>query len=364
YWAQQGRYRYLALPDRIARAGLPKVEVLDMRQVRKRFGVFSPYLKDRIEKTLADDGQVLLFLNRRGFSSFLLCEACGHIPQCGSCDITLTYHLHGQRLKCHYCMFDMPLPPACPKCGHTPFKHHGTGTQRVEEDLNRFFPGVPVVRMDRDSTGRKDAHRTLLREFASGRARILLGTQMIAKGLDFPQVRLVAIITADTSLGLPDFRAAERTFSLLTQVAGRAGRSEGGGEVVLQTWNPEHPAIQMACRHDYHGFYQWDIANRQETGYPPYSHFVKVMFSGESEGVVRQTAETLAAAARTAAAKGMDFLGPAPCPLARVQNRYRWQFLVRGPRVQDIVRLLRTHVEALRGDACQVSLDVDPLSML
>ncbi|MHB2016767.1 MAG: replication restart helicase PriA [Candidatus Xenobia bacterium] len=364
YWAEQGQYEKVALPERVGNLPLPHVAIVDMRACRARYGCFSPLLKTRMDAVLADGGQVVLLHNRRGFSSYLMCEGCGYIPQCPHCDITLTWHLAGYRLKCHYCLHEDRLPPCCPKCSHEPFQHHGAGTQRVEEDLHKFFPQVPVVRMDRDTTSHRNAHRELLAEFAAGRARILLGTQMIAKGLDFPNVRLAGVISADTALGMPDFRAAERAFSLLTQVAGRPGRAAQAGEVILQTYNPEHPAIQLACRHDYHEFYRWELENRRALAYPPFSHFVNVLLTGETEAEVIGTAQRLAAAMREELqAAGCSLLGPAACAIGRLRGQYRWHMVVRGRRVQEITAILKKHVESPEF-ACQVNLDVDPVSML
>lgn len=366
---QTGRYGRLVL----ARGRpLPPIETVDLRSAPPGPSRFlSEPLLERIERTTGDGGQVILLLNRRGYSVFLLCEGCGYVPRCPHCSVTLTFHLRGHRLLCHYCGRSEKAPAACPACGSGAFRYKGTGTQRVEEELRSRLPGLSLARMDLDATRRRGAHGEILRAFARGDIQCLLGTQMIAKGLDFPGVRLVGVVSADTALHLPDFRASERTFSLLVQVAGRAGRGAGGGLVVLQTWVPDHQAIALAARYDAETFSRRELAEREALRFPPFSSLIVVTLRGRDEGSVSDAAAGLAP--RISGHPGfreafLELLGPTPAPIAKVRDRYRWQLLLKARR--EKWRLARRVLRDALGDgargrpAIDIAVDVDALSLL
>jgi primosomal protein N' (replication factor Y) len=348
---------------------MPPVEIVDMTpEIRERRGYH--FLSRRLEKlmheALDSDAQVLLFLNRRGFSTLVFCPRCQHALTCPRCNVPMVYHRRRHLALCHYCNEQLPPTGICPSCRGAEMLHFGAGTERIEDEIAGKFPSYPVVRMDSDTTRGRAAHQELLDRFRSGDARILVGTQMIAKGLDFPQITLVGVISADTALYQPDFRAAERTFQLVEQVAGRAGRGLRGGRVVVQTTNPEHPSIVCAARHDYQAFADAELKNRHELGYPPFGHLLRVVVVAQDPGKVKRRAVELANILAGLPESGrFTVLGPAECPLAMLQGRHRWQMLVKG---QDR-RAIRAAARALRPKAgasgkVQVSLDVDPISML
>ncbi len=375
YRAQQGDYKLVNIDDRVAGRPLPGVQLVDLREemAAGNRSIFSRLLQEKITATLARREQVILFLNRRGFSTFVVCRECGLVMRCPHCAVTLTYHAAGELLQCHYCNFTRSSPKTCPKCGSVNIRYFGIGTQRVEDEVHKIFPAARVLRMDVDTTGRKGAHERLLTAFKKGEADILVGTQMIAKGLDFPKVTLVGVITADTSLNLPDFRAAERTFQLLTQVAGRAGRGEQPGEVIVQTYAPDHYSIMNARQHDYSGFYWREIDLRQSLEYPPFSRLIRIVVSGTEETSIIRAAACLEKIFRELTA-GQNLgvrepvLGPAPAPLVRIRRRYRWQICLKGvaPAVLvDIVNKARPRFEDLiKGEGIKVSIEVDPQAML
>jgi len=365
YWAGRGSIQLLNMPRRIDDRPLPNVEVVDLRQAPPT--IFSPRLHSAIQERLAKGQQTILFLNRRGFSTFVLCRDCGYTARCPNCSVTLTYHASTRQLRCHHCDYSRRAVTTCPSCSGTRIRHFGLGTEKVEAETCRAFPNARVLRMDRDTTGRKDAHRALLRRFRDREADILIGTQMVAKGLDFPGVTLVGVVAADTALNLPDFRAAERSFQILAQVSGRAGRGDDPGEVVIQTFNPEHYSLQAAAKHDYLGFYQREIAFRKELSYPPFSRLANVVVADTSnqaaESRVRAVAAALTAVAQSADL-GVQILGPAPAPLERIKGRYRWHVVVkaRNPKALGIcLDGLETLAEAARAG---LVVDVDPMSLL
>lgn len=374
YLASKKKYNLISLPIRVDNVKLPPVEIVDMRaeltQKRNR-SIFSISLQEAIEDRLARDEQTILFLNRRGFSTFILCRECGYVAKCRNCDIPLTYHSREDILVCHHCNFRQPPPGVCPICKGNYIRHFGTGTQKVEEEARKVFPDASIERMDVDSTARKGAYKRILDAFKDREIDILIGTQMIAKGLDFPNVTLVGVISADTAINLPDFRAAERTFSLLTQVAGRAGRGEAGGEVIIQTYNPEHYSILAAKDHDYRSFYRQEIANRELLSYPPFTHFAIILLRGKSETQTINTAETLESIMRSlqeANYPDLEILGPAPAPLAKIKQYYRWQIILKSAETQNIKGLIEQTKKKLptaivRGDVI-ISIDMDPLTLL
>jgi len=329
--ARKNVYKLLALKERAMKQPLPKVEIVDMREELKKGNrsMFSEKLVEGIQSRLEKKEQIVLFLNRRGYSSFVLCRDCGTVMQCENCDISLTYHRYNERLKCHYCGFEQPVPTICPECGSDHIRYFGTGTQKVEEELTKLFPEARVLRMDVDTTKRKGSHEAILDDFGAGKADILLGTQMIAKGLDFPNITLVGVLSADTSLHLPDFRSAERTFQLLTQVSGRAGRAEKPGEVIIQTYTPEHYAIQFAKEQLYEPFYEREMMMRHAADYPPYYYIALVQVSHEDLMVAADYAKKCADYLRSNLSFNASIIGPTTAGIVRLQNRYRYQCLIK-----------------------------------
>lgn len=341
---------------------LPPVEVVDLR-VELRAGNRSPFsraLQQAIQVALVARQQVILFLNRRGAASFVMCRDCGHVIKCPGCAVTLTYHADSNDLLCHHCNYRCSVPSLCPECGSKRIRFFGIGTQKVEQLVHELYPRARVLRWDRDATGGKDAHEELLAQFVSHRADVLIGTQMIAKGLDLPLVTLVGVVTADTALCLPDFRASERTFQLLTQVAGRAGRSILGGKVIVQTYAPQHFCIQAASRHDYEGFYRQELEFRRQQRYPPFSRLVRLLFTHISARKCEAESEKLQQLLYSTIARlgiaDMDIVGPAPCFIERIRGRYRWQIVLRGPAPATLLANLQLPL------GWQV--DVDPVSLL
>jgi primosomal protein N' (replication factor Y) len=358
-----GRFHRLAPElDEALYAELPPVEVVDMRSELHagNRGIFSRSLHAALQETLAQRQQAILFLNRRGSSTFVNCRDCGFVLKCPRCDLPLTYHESSSQLTCHHCSHTAALSGRCPNCKSTRIRHFGIGTERVEEQVHAAFPQARVVRWDLDTTGGRLAHERLLDAFVGGRADIMIGTQMIAKGLDLPRVTLVGVISADTMLNLPDLRASERTFQLLTQVAGRAGRSVLGGKVIIQTYTPQHPAIQAASRHDYAAFYAQELDYRREHWYPPLSRFVCMLYVHENARQAQAEAERMAGVLRFKIARlglpELDVIGPAPAFFARLRGKWRWQIILRGT---DPTVLLRDMDLALGW-----RVDVDPVAML
>ena len=368
--AARGRYQLLTMSERVGNRPLPKVHVADMREELRaeNRSMFSHTLFSMIEDRLQKQEQIVLFLNRRGFSTFVMCRSCGYTLRCTHCDISLTYHKTNQTARCHYCGYTIKQPDHCPECQSEHIRYFGTGTQKVEEELARLFPGIRVIRMDVDTTSRKGAHEELLGRFRAGQGDVLLGTQMIAKGLDFPRVTLVGVIAADTSLWLPDFRAAEKTFQLLTQVGGRAGRHELSGDVVIQTYTPEHYSIRYATRHDYPSFYQEEMLHRRQTGYPPYFRLVLVTFTHEDVPVVIRAAEQVAEYLRPRLAETTMVLGPVASPIARVKDRFRFQIMLKYRDEPDLAELLgrmSAHLdEWMKQHQVGMTIDMDPQILL
>jgi len=344
---------------------MPPVEIVDMRQELKlgNRSMFSTTLLQALDATLDERHQALLFLNRRGSATVVLCRDCGFVARCPHCDIPFTHHAAASRLICHRCDLRVPPPRQCPACGGRRIRYLGAGTQRVEEEVARLFPQARVLRWDRDVTGGKEAHNQILRLFTRHEADILVGTQMIAKGLDFPLVTLVGVISADTGLHMPDFRAPERSFQLLTQVAGRAGRAHLPSRVVVQTYTPDHYAIQAAKDHDYMRYVGEELSFRKAARYPPFARLIRFVYSAEGEQQCRQSAENLRAILRRAIVEeslsDTEIIGPAPCFAARVKDRYNWQLIVRtGSRTNKDLRRLLDHVPP------GWAIDVDPVDLL
>ena len=318
-------------------AELPPVQIVDMRAELKagNISIFSRPLQQALSETLVRDEQAILFLNRRGQATYVFCRDCGYVVKCPRCDAPLTYHRHGQRLRCHHCGYSAPEPSICPACQSRRIKYFGAGTQQVEQAFAALWPQARTLRWDADTAGDFSAHDALLQRFSERQADVLIGTQMVTKGLDLPLVTLVGVISADVGLNLPDFRAGERTFQLLTQVAGRAGRGQLAGRVILQTYQPEHYAIQAAANHDYMTFYEREIAYRQDLGYPPFRRLVRLLFRFPSEQRAREEAQRAAGLIRDQLRalhmSGTELIGPAPCFFSKENDIYRWHLLLRGP---------------------------------
>jgi len=366
--ALAGEYRLLELPERIRARPLPEVHVVDLRaEARRQPGiVFGEALREALARRLAAGEQAILFINRRGFSAFLLCRDCGRVPRCPHCSVSLTLHRrYANRLLCHHCGHQRRAPDGCPACGSRRLRQFGIGSQRVEEEARALFPQARIARLDRDAAARKNAAAELVRAFRERRIDLLVGTQMVTKGFDFPGVTLVGVITADIALHLPDFRAAERAFQLLVQVSGRAGRGDEPGEVILQTFNPEHPSIVGAAEHDYRGFYVRERASREALGFPPFGRLARLLAARPEEAAAEGLAHAAVAALREPAARaGIAILGPAPAPLARLQNRYRWHALLRAPAGDLLPDFLHEQLPTLRQRAGGITLDVDPVDLL
>ncbi len=391
-----GKYKLLELPGRIDTSVLPPVRLVDMSVERKsrrseelaqessektkRSRAASPSISRPLQSAIADRIErhegVILLQNRRGFSHVVECHDCGYVERCEQCEVTLTYHATKHHLRCHYCGYVKKPSSLCPECGGSNIRFFAFGTQQIEKELKELFPDASILRMDLDTTTRKGSHDRMLQAFARGEADVLLGTQMVAKGLDFPRVTLVGVISADTQMLLPDFRSSERTFQLMTQVAGRAGRSSLTGEVIIQTLQPNHYSLQHALTHDFKGFYREEIEYRRELDYPPFSRIVLLEFRGRREHEVQRHAEYFAERLRTSQSEGsLRILGPAPAAIARIKNQYRWHIILKnlkdidssGHRMRNVLDDARRHyLSSSLGASHAVSftIDVDPVGML
>ncbi|PLX89041.1 MAG: primosomal protein N' [Desulfuromonas sp.] len=362
YRTEQQQMTRLSLTRRAHDGDLPQVELIDLSG-KTQESILSEPLVDALQQTLEAQQQALLLLNRRGFAPFLLCADCGTSFRCPNCEITLTFHQREARLRCHYCDYFEAPAEACPQCAGLNIEPEGAGTERLEQELSELFPQARIARMDRDTTSRKGIHQRLMTQMMERRLDILVGTQMIAKGHDFPGVTLVGVLAADGTLNLPDFRSAERTFSLLTQVAGRAGRA-GGGRVLIQTYSTDHYALDCASRQDYRGFYEQELDFRRELGYPPCGHLVNLVLSGNDEGRVFGAAARLGGTLEQHAGD-VEVLGPSPCPLVRLRGKTRCQILLKAAQRAPLRHLL-TILEAVRGQLPQgvaLAVDIDPVDM-
>jgi primosomal protein N' (replication factor Y) len=371
YNCQKGKYQLLEMLERADDKKMPVVRVVDMRQTLRKgkvIPIFSPQLQEAIAQRLERKEQVILFLNRRGYSTSLQCPRCGYVAGCPNCSLSLTYHRHEQKLCCHVCGHTEPVPAVCPndKCRNPEIRYAGLGTQKVEDTLGKLFPHGRIVRMDSDALKRKEDYRRILGDFRAGKIDILLGTQMIAKGLHFPNVTLVGIIYADLALHQADFRAGERTFQLLTQVAGRAGRGDIEGEVFVQAFTPFHPAIQFARRHDFNGFYEQELEFRQQLKYPPFARIAMLTLKGRNEEKVKFSAEHLKREVQKATADMKDLIlaGPAPAPLVRAESFYRYQIMLRTARMVPLsVKLALLTQSLVLPEDVTLAVDVDPVAM-
>ena len=384
--AASGKYTLLTLPERVGEARLPKIDVIDRRQghaarVATGLGsrdaadwlrlVISEELEEALSDRLAKREQSILLLNRRGYAAFVQCADCGDVASCPNCSISLTYHRTPERLVCHYCLHAEPVRTVCPRCKGLVLRQRGLGTQQVERLLIDRYSSARIAGMDVDTTSGKWAHATILDRVAAGDVDILLGTQMIAKGLDFPNVTLVGVVDADVGINLPDFRASERCFQLLSQVAGRAGRGPKGGRVLIQTRVPMHHAVRCAVAHDYAGFVKQELDGRVTPPYPPIVRLANVVFSGTTEAETANLATVattwLHALLRARPVAGVSIIGPAPCPVERIKNRWRWHVLIKAEHPAELTRLGRYFLErfkAPKGGELRVTFDRDPVALL
>ncbi|UOQ47924.1 primosomal protein N' [Gracilibacillus caseinilyticus] len=368
--ATKGVYRLLEMPDRMNEATMPPVEIVDMREelYAGNRTMFSVKLLQAIRSRLERQQQVVLFLNRRGYSTFVMCRECGDVMKCPNCDIALTYHKSSHQLKCHYCDYQIPMVNECPTCSSKTIRYFGTGTQKVEEALKEQIPEADIIRMDVDTTRRKGAHKKLLDQFGSGKANILLGTQMIAKGLDFENVTLVGVLAVDAMLHLPDFRSSEKTFQLLTQVSGRAGRHQLPGEVIIQTYTPEHYSIQLASHYDYQQYFMQEMSMRRSFHYPPYYFLTLITVSHPNQIKVQEVTKTICKLLYKHLSDQATILGPTPSPMVRINNRYRYQCMVKykhEPNQKEIIRKIQTHYrDDIHRHDLTIQVDFEPYSLM
>ncbi len=377
YNAKTEKYKLIELRRRVNDVPLPAVKILDMQKERRLSGkkdetIFSRLLATKIGEKIAKKEQIILLLNRRGFSNYIKCRECGHIEACGDCQITLTFHLKGHRLRCHYCGFSKRAPDNCSECRGIDILFRGLGTQRVERELQNLLPQARVIRMDMDTTSAKQSHDKILKEFGQGRHDILLGTQMVAKGLDFHKVTLVGVINADVGMLIPDFRSSERTFQLLTQVAGRAGRSDLPGEVIIQSYFPHNFCLNCAVTHDFISFFRGEVLERRELMYPPFGRIICLLFSGEDELKVKQAAQNFETALKKQSGY-FQILGPTASPLAKIKKRFRWQILLKGDKEKDTNgKILKKAIQNAhqifkkenKSRDVRIAIDVDPVSII
>lgn len=370
--ARLGKYRYLHLPSRIAGRAMARAEIVDMRVAFKSKGkpeVFSPELLEAIEETHARGEQSIVLLNRRGYSSFVLCRSCGERINCPNCDVTLTYHRSERGLVCHYCNLRQRTPDACPAC-LGPFMYFiGEGTEQIEEILQKRFPSLRIARLDRDTTARRTTYEQAILRFGAGELDMLVGTQMIAKGHDFPNVTLVGVVSVDAGLAMPDFRSAERAFQLITQVAGRAGRGQLPGRVLIQTFHPHHYALRHACAQDYEGFFDEEINYRRNLSYPPFVALASLLVHGEDFARVQATAAVIRESLdRANTERGCRVLGPAPAPLARLRGEHRVQLILKSrsrPRLRTLIEMALGDASAQPGcDLNSVNVEIDPVNLM
>lgn len=368
--AKKGAYQYVSLPRRILNRPMPEVRTIDLRvnRIDANQSSLSKPLLQSMRRVLSEDGQVILLLNRRGFSTRVQCPSCGFVLGCPDCDMPLTFHRDGNKVMCHYCDYTIAAPQHCPKCSFDGIRFSGLGTQRLELEVQASFPDAPMARMDSDTMRKPGSHERTLSDFRAGRTKILLGTQMIAKGLDFPNVLLVGVIQADTTLHFPDFRASEKTFQLITQVAGRTGRGDKAGEVLVQTFSPEHPAILAACQHDFLGFADLELQHREPFEYPPYGSLARIIFRGEAQEQVEQFAEGVVGKARSLVAKHnskVRILGPSLPPIPKLRGHYRYHamMITQQPGALHAV-LQEIQATTKLPEGILYLIDIDPIDML
>jgi primosomal protein N' (replication factor Y) len=364
--ALKGDYLLVKLTKRVSGRPLPSLEIIDMKEELKSGNrhIFSRKLFAGMKEAIVRGCQVILFLNRRGHSTFVICRDCGFVLKCPHCDISLTYHFEDRSGRCHYCGFQIKAPDVCPVCGGGNIRYFGAGTEKVEQEVNRLFPGIKTIRIDADSTSRKGSLEQMLSCFKRGEAQILIGTQAVAKGLDFPKVALVGIISADTSLNMPDFRAGERTFQLITQVAGRAGRGQFPGRVYVQTYCPESFAINAACKNNFAGFYMKELENRRQHNYPPFCHLLNIIFAGPREEVIKAEAFNMKQFFMSKGFDGVEIYGPAPAPRLRIKDNYRYHILLKSREEETLIQVEDFLKSLKKNSKINVAWDMDPQDLL
>lgn len=368
--AKKGVYHLLELTERVNDRPMPSVKIIDMRDELRagNRSMFSRLLLEKIKDRLEKNEQIVLLLNRRGYSTFVMCRSCGHVIECPHCDISLTYHRTGHKMKCHYCGYETPMAQTCPECGSEHIRFFGTGTERIQEELTKLLPETNVIRMDVDTTSRKGSHERLLTAFEKQEAQILLGTQMIAKGLDFPNVTLVGVLAADSMLHLPDFRASERTFQLITQVSGRAGRHELTGEVVVQSYTPDHYSIELASQYDYHMFFEKEMAIRKMLHYPPYYYLALITVSHYDGILANRTLDQISRYIQKNISNQAMVLGPVPSSIPRLNDRYRFQTMIKYKREPHLKQVLKQIIERYQSkmtkEDLSIQIDLNPYHMM
>jgi primosomal protein N' (replication factor Y) len=361
YYAEKGEYKKLVLPKRIDDRPLPPVEIVDMRKEKEH--ILSRQLREELKNTLAKGEQAILFINRRGYFTFVMCRECGYTIECPQCSISLTYHDRERRLRCNRCGYGSEAPLICPRCHSSSIKYFGAGTQRIEKEVAEVFPSARILRYDRDTVSKRGSHEVFFSAFAEGKADVLIGTQMVTKGLDVAKVTLVGVVSADTALNLPDFRSAEHTFQLLTQVAGRAGRHHLPGKVIIQTYSPEHYAIQAAANHDYEAFYRQEIEHRQELGYPPFSKLISLLVTGPDAKKVLGVSRELDRSLKSKMSQ--QVLGPAPAAIPKLRNEWRYHLLLKGKTLKEMRAAAAAALEETAVPAeVKIMVDVEPMGML
>ena len=366
--AQNHKYELISLTERPYTAKLPIVNIIDMKDT-KRGELISDFLRDKITERLEKKEQIILFQNRRGYSSYIQCLKCGDLFKCSECDISMSYHKYDMELCCHYCGKKQPVPRKGPSCGSYLFSYGAAGTEQIELWLKKTFPEARILRMDSDTTKKKDAYEAMFHSMKQGHIDILLGTQMISKGLDFPNVTLVGVISAEVSLNVPDFRAAERTFQLMTQVAGRSGRGDKEGEVVIQTYNPQHYSLIFAARQDFSPFAEQELSNRYELSYPPWSRMARFLISATDNKLLINNMQANKPALQDIVdkfkPKNVQVLGFAPAPLQRINNRFRFHLVIKAPNVSLLHQVLKEIETKLSfHKSIRINLDIDPMSLL
>jgi len=372
YHANKNKLELLKLIHRVDNRQLPEIIVVDMNKekIEGNKNIISRRLKEAIKQTIEQGEQVILFLNRRGFSSVLMCKICGYIEKCKNCKVSLVYHASSNMLVCHHCNYTTDIPPICPKCQRSYLYPVGAGTQKVEREIKKISSDYIVQRLDSDIISKNKTHKEIFQSFLEGKSDILIGTQMLAKGLHFPDVTLVGIISADTQLNLPNFRSGEFTFQLLTQVAGRTGRGEKGGKVIVQTHYPDHYSIESAVRYDFEKFYQNELDFRKELNYPPFSQLVSLTIRGPGENNVRKNSVILANMIKTyisAGKKNFEMIGPGPCPVDKIRNKFRWRIIIKSKNRKNLEKLmknLRDYWTKIPHKNEHLSIDLDPVDML
>ncbi len=363
--AKEGRFHYLGLKKRVDDRPMPAVEIIDMTKAEKETPALSKRLVDEMRDNSMQGKQSLLLLNRRGYSPYYMCPDCGFTFKCPMCSITLIYHKDTNRLNCHYCGSWLDPGTQCPQCRGVEVKFLGTGTQRVEEELVSLFPELSFQRMDRDTTQRKHAHNKMISRMENREIDVLLGTQMVARGHDFPDVTLAAVISADVALNMPDFRSGERAFQLFTQLAGRAGRGQSHGRVLIQTFEPDNYIFNYIRTHDYVNFYEQEIINRKELSYPPYSRLVRIIFSCRRKGEGERLVSKIASGAGITGDSSVEVLGPCPAPIEKIKGLWRWHMLLKGGNARALRNAafrLTVNLEGIKG--LKVDIDIDPVNLL